>query len=248
MSSMLCCATAEHQESHFVDPGTVIEVYNINGNIIISGTDDNQVEINILKKTNKESDELNKVTFEISAGEKLVVRTKYLEQNPKVSVTYTIKVPSHARVGTIHTSNGNIDIESTKGELDLQTSNGDITVEGNDGSVKARTSNGDVVVENSDMVIEAVTSNGKIKAQLNDIPEEDIKIHSSNGSITLYIAGDIDAKVDASTSNGKVSASGFEFIKIVQSKSSLIGTLGDGGHEIDISTSNGSISLYATEE
>lgn len=248
MTGMLYCATAEHQETHHVEPGTVIEVYNINGDIIVSGWQENKVEINVLKKTNKESDELNKVTFEISAGEKLIVKTKYLEENPKVSVTYTIKVPAHARVGTMRTSNGKIEVAGTKGDAVLQTSNGDITVEGNEGTIKAKTSNGDILIENCDKVIEAVTSNGKIKAQLNDISDEDIRIHSSNGSINLYIASDIDARVDASTSNGKVSANGLEFIKIIKSKSSLIGTLGDGSHEIDISTSNGSINLYVTED
>ncbi len=248
LSGQLFSATAEHQETHSVEPGTIIEVYNVNGNIIINGWDDSKVEINVEKKTSKESSELEKVTFEIGLGEKLMIKTKYLEDDAKVTVNYKINVPSHARIGSIFTSNGDIELAGTAGDAILNTSNGNINIEKNEGSIKARTSNGDVIADKTDMIIEAVTSNGKIKVEIKTLPEDGATIRSSNGSITLYLEENMNANVNASTSNGKVSASNLSFVNLTQNKWSITGTLNEGGRDLNIKTSNGSIILYGFEE
>jgi hypothetical protein len=245
--SLLYGVTAEYHETYVVEPGTIIEVHNINGNIVIGASDNNKVEVNVEKKTNKSASELEKVTFDISVGEKLIIKTRYLEEKANVTVTYDIKVPTNVHVGSISTANGSIELEKTTGNLILHTANGDIIVEDHNGSVKAQTSNGDITTDDTDMIVEAITSNGRIEAELTAVPEEGIKITSSNGSIILHITKDADAEINAATSNGRVSIDDLELIDAVISKKSVVGILGKGGPEVHISTSNGTIYLEGLE-
>lgn len=240
--------TAEFCETCIVEPGTKIEVYNPNGNINISKWDKDFVEVYALKKTKHGEEELDKIKIEINTDNDIIVRTKYLEKNAKVSVDYTIRIPVDIFVHRIEASNGTIELHETRGDATVISSNGDINVKDVDGYINIRTSNGDIFVKGSTRVLEAVTSNGSVDAEINTVSDNGINIITSNGSIKLRIADNLNADIAAETSNGKISIHDAQFSIDKKSKTFLKGSINDGGGLIHAATANGNIGLYCIKK
>lgn len=236
--------TEEFRNTYDVYPGTVLEVDNINGGIIVTSWDKDQVEIYALMKTQYGQDELDKVSIEVNTGAKMVVKTKHPSMvTARVSVEYEIKVPEEVTVERLETTNGAIVLRDTTGDTTLHASNGGITVKNVDGSVKASTSNGFIEIEDVPGVREVSTSNGWIKVEIPALIN-DLEITTSNGAVTIYVAADLDADVKMSTSNGRLSVHDIQLTIKESSSTRIEGTLGDGGYDLTIETSNGNIDLY----
>lgn len=233
----------EFHNTYKVESGTRLNLYNINGGINISKCDEDYVDVYALKKTRYGEKELEKVKIKVSINGDMVIRTRHLKKNARVSVDYEIKVPSNVTVNHINTSNGRIELEGTKGDSILTTSNGRITVKNVDGNVSARTSNGRINIIGTPGILKATTSNSSIKAEIPSI-RQDIDFTTSNGSIDLYISADLDANIEMRTSNGKVSIHSIQILTSEMSKTYAKGKIGNGGNTINITTSNGKIDLY----
>lgn len=252
----------EFRETYTVDPGTRLEVHNANGEITVSTWNKNVVEVYALKKTRYGKDELKKVNIDVSTDDKITVRTEYLEKNARVSVEYTIHVPSNVEIDRLETSNGEITLTGTKGDARLITSNGEIYVKDVTGSVEAETSNGEIIIEGTTAavsavtsngeitikraksIVEAVTSNGNIEAEILHIPDKGSTIETSNGSIKLYLKDGLDADMRLTTSLGSVSVHDIDLLVSNQSKTYLKGKIGNGGALIKATTSLGEIDVY----
>jgi len=257
-------ATEKFHETYEVATGTKLELYNKNGAVTIRGWDKAYVDVYAKKKTNW-GGKLDNVKIEVTTeNETLVIKTVYLVKNPRVSVSYEIKVPETVTVRQVETSNGAIELEDIQGNVVAETSNGEIEVEDVDGDVKAKTSNGKIEIENVEGYVDAKTSNGSIKitevsgivavqtsngsiqAEIPEIPE-DVHIQTSNGSIELYLASDLNAEIEMETSNGRITIQDIEIIASELSKTSLKGRIGDGGKQLNVKTSNGKIEVYRLE-
>lgn len=240
--------TEEFRETYEVPRGIRMQVQNANGEIKISHWDEDHVEVYAKKKTNHGEAELAKVKIEVTIDDQMEIRTKYLEKNVRVSVKYDIKVPDGVIVEEVKTSNGEIEISGTRGDVRLMTSNGEIYVSDVMGSVSAQTSNGEIEIKRATAVLEANTSNGEIAVEIYDVPEGGTDISSSNGSIDVYIVDDLNADLRAATSIGKVQIRDVElrsrFTAVSQASTLLTGEIGDGGRSINVSTSNGEIELH----
>jgi hypothetical protein len=70
-----------------------------------------------------------------------------------------------------------------------------------------------------------------------------VRAHTSNGGITLRVPGEINARLAARTSNGRVTSDVEVRTSGEISKSRLEGILGAGGPLFDLSTSNGAIRI-----
>jgi DUF4097 and DUF4098 domain-containing protein YvlB len=196
--------TEEFRETYHVAPGTKMQVHNANGDIKISHWSEDYVEVYAKKKTNHGEEELTKIKIEVLIDEKMEIRTKYLEKNVRVSVKYDIKVPKGVIVEEVKTSNGEIEIRGTNGDVRVMTSNGEIYVFDVKGTVSAQTSNGEIEIRRTTAVLEASTSNGEILVEIHKMPEGGTHISSSNGSVDVYIADDLNADLSAATSLGTV--------------------------------------------
>ena len=160
--------------------------------------------------------------------------------------SFEITVPTlHGVVA--NSSNGSITIKGGSGSVELKTSNGAITIEDRGGDVRARTSNGRIQVARASGAFDLETSNGAVSI-ISGSPAlgapYDWRVSSSNGSIRVDLDKPLDARLRASTSNGKARveriSGGDGSSTLVSGKSIEV----DGSRgNITIDTSNGSITI-----
>ena len=267
-NAIVCFAgyTEEFHEIYEVKSGTGLRVENANGDIKISTWSKPHVEVQAIKKTTRDKDELAKVKIEVIIGDVMEIRTKYLEENLRVSVDYNIQIPEQVVVQKIETSNGDIDLIATHGDSKVITANGDVTLEkvggavqvhtaNGDvdvidmiGSIQVKTANGDVNIKGATTIIEAATSSGDISAAIKHVPDQGTKIKTTNGSIDLYIADKLDVDITLATSLGKIMIRDLELQTKISAKtestSVLSGALGQGGNLLNARTSLGNINVY----
>lgn len=235
--------TEEFRKTFKVETGTKIELHNNNGNINISKWDNDHVEVYAAKKTRKGKSELEKVKIEISTNGDMIIKTRYIKKNAKVSVSYEIKIPAGVIVGHIDNSNGKIELEGTSGDAMVGTSNGEINIRNVDGYVSTETSNGKIDIVGTTGVLKARTSNGSINAEIPSI-RDNVNITTSNGNIKLYISPKLNANIEMRTSNGKVSIHDIQMVVSERSSTHMKGSIGNGGSELYVETSNGNIDIH----
>jgi DUF4097 and DUF4098 domain-containing protein YvlB len=141
-----------------------------------------------------------------------------------VNVEFRVEVPADVEVKA-ETVNGGIEALGLHADAEIVTVNGNITAKTR-GAVSGSTVNG-----NLDVVVGRMPASGGLE------------FRTVNGSIWLKIAGDLDANLRATTTNGAIRC-GLELSDVTrQSRRSLRGTLGRGGPLLDVETVNGSIRL-----
>ena len=247
--------------SYQVEPGTKLELHNENGKVPIKRWDQSHVKVTAKKKTGR-GGKLENVEIKVTQAGTMNIETIHLVKNPRVSVTYDVRVPAEVIVNYVDTSNGGIKLEGTKGNAIVETSNGKIEIENVSGNIRARTSNGKIKMKDIDGYVsaetsngsievkkvagieKAETSNGSIEAEIPAIHDNDIRIKTSNGFIKLYLSPDLDANIEMRTSNGKIIIRDLEIVASEISKTKLKGRIGNGGRKIYGKTSNGSINLH----
>jgi hypothetical protein len=252
--------TETFDETYDIGPGSEFEIRNRDGKIEIQGWDGDQIKVHAIKKT-RSSGKLENVKIQVSPGAVFKVETIHLVYNPKVSVSYDIRVPLNVKVKRVMTSNGKIVLEKTQGDTEVETSNGKIVVEdvtgninastsngaieieGVKGFVTANTSNGAIDVEGVDGVIELETSNGAIEAEVQAVGDNGLRVRTNNGKIELYFASDLNVDIEAKTSNNDIELDEIEVVAQEISRNRLRGKIGSGGKMVSIKTSNGGITL-----
>lgn len=139
----------------------------------------------------------------------------------------------------MRTSGGSVALNSVSGPVEVQTSGGQINASQIEGGLRAHTSGGSIRFERISGPIEAHSSGGSINIELVG-ENQGIVARTSGGSITLRLPASVSGTLNASTSGGSVS-SDMPLTRSDVGKSSLRGTLNDGGAEIVARTSGGSI-------
>jgi len=259
LPTLLSAVTEVIQYEENIQPGTTISVDSFNGKVEISSWEKNFVKITATKKARKKK-YLENADIEIINGEVLKIKAIALRKNPKVGVSFQIKIPKSSVIqlvdnsnGTIElnnvkgdgrfdTSNGRIEIKNCSGDFVLDTSNGSIKCENVAGRISANTSNGSIKFFNVSEIKYADTSNGSITAELEQI-HNDLDLSTSNGSITVYLSSELNATVKASTSNSSVRMEDVSMRVDSQSRNKLRGTMGSGQYQVNLSTSNGGIKI-----
>jgi hypothetical protein len=130
-------------------------------------------------------------------------------------------------------------------DLDLSTSNGPIRVTGVEGGVQARSSNGAVTLQDVRGSVRAETSNGAVTVVLATGPGagDAVTLRTSNGPINLHLAETANARLEARTSNGRITS---ELPLEMQGRrqNEATGVLGQGEGRIELRTSNGAIRIH----
>lgn len=144
--------------------------------------------------------------------------------NNDTQVHFDVRIPAGIAF-TGHTVNGEINAESLQGDVDTHTVNGSIKV----------TTTGTAI---------ASTVNGSVNVTMGrgDFPEGGY-FKTVNGSITLRVAGAIDADLNAETLNGSITSEFPITLRGTASQRRIRGTIGNGGKSLSMSTVNGSIKL-----
>lgn len=227
---------------------TILKVTTINGQIEITVWDNSNISFNAVKKSSYGQEELDKTEINVIEDENQIeIEVKYTGQRQTTpSVDMNIKVPQYVIVDSAKTSNGAIKISGTKGDVKATSSNGAIVIENVEGYVSATTSNGRIEVRGTTGVKNLASSNLGVEAEVYDF-QENSRITTSNGGITVYINPLLNADIDMETSNGQISISGVILNLTISEDKHKSGILGDGGNQLNIHTSNGNINLIKLE-
>jgi DUF4097 and DUF4098 domain-containing protein YvlB len=225
--------------------GGSFSLKNTNGVVRLSTWTRDEVEIKAVKTARGSKENLDKVTIEVAATAGSVrVETVYPKlRNLRVSVAYEIKVPENARLEDVRTTNGDVDITGRLADIKAGSTNGDVRVDSAAGRCEVGTTNGDIRLINARGPVDAHTTNGGVQIDIGKV-EAAISAKSTNGSITLRTAGELNAELKARTTNGRIQTDFPITIQgIVRSGRSLEGRLGTGGPLIDLHTTNGGITI-----
>jgi DUF4097 and DUF4098 domain-containing protein YvlB len=113
--------------------------------------------------------------------------------------------------------------------------------------ITATTSNGSINVEAQQLdpgqPVKLTSSNGRIEFAAAAMKDNDVRIRTSNSSITVRLPANVDARLDASTSQGRIENEFDVSGSSGDSKKRLEGQIGRGGSLIQLGTSNGSIRI-----
>jgi hypothetical protein len=174
------------------------------GDIIITGSDKNEVTISVTARGSEEklkrfsvssSQEGN--TIRIDGKMKRQYLNMFGENTP--NVRFDVQVPKVYNL-RLNTSGGDIALDDIKGSLEGETSGGDLDLRHLEGKVRMNTSGGNVNLKSSegDFVLE--TSGGNMAG---DDVTGPVHLETSGGNIELQ---NCDGKVFASTSGGNIHA------------------------------------------
>ncbi len=182
--------TETFEEAYKIDSGAVFEIRNRDGKIRIEGWDGDEVMVRAIKKA-RWGGKLDNVKIQVLPGERFSIETIHLINNPKVSVSFDVRVPIDVKVEHANTSNGKIAIMKTHGDTNVESSNGKIEINDVVGNISASTSHGAISINQVKGFVSAETSNGAINVEG---VEGVVLLETSNGAI--------DAEVPAIGNNG----------------------------------------------
>lgn len=181
--------------------------------------------------------------FQRSPGVQLEIEAPVNTEIDLTNSNGRVEVNGIEGAGPVQTSNGRIVLEAVKGSHEVNTSNGSIEIKGMDGDGDVTTSNGKIVIKDATGLFSARTSNGSITFEGEMSGESTGRFETSNGSVKVNLKGAPNLKIDAGTSNGKISHE-VEGLNIeTSSRTKLVGSIGNGDGQLVIRTSNGSVSI-----
>jgi len=156
--------------------------------------------------------------------------------------SFELSVPAGATLD-LRSSNGSITAEGVTGGVTMESSNGELQVRGGQGRQDLRTSNGRIHIEAESAEVDAHTSNGEIVFE-GSLAEGNHTFETSNGGIEITLPAEARFRIDASTSNGKVSTDFPVTMTGTQDDNTLRGTVGESASvSIRAATSNGRIEI-----
>lgn len=227
-----------------IAPNGRVAIDNVNGSIKVETWDKDQVMVQATKTVRADDQEeaddyFNQLRVEIDNEKDYVeVHTHFPHENwggfwdwlfrggsRYGGVEYVLKVPATIKLET-ETTNGSVDVSSVVGGVRASSTNGQVNMDNVGGTVDGSTTNGNITA----------TISGKVQF-------EDLKLTTTNGSITVSCPENVNADVSAHTTNGSIS---LEFPVTIQgsfNNKSLDGKINKGGNRIYLHTTNGSIEI-----
>lgn len=180
-------------------------------------------------------------------------------------VDYLVTVPEGTDL-VIQGSNGNVWVGKGCDDVDIQGNNSDIELNEPTGSIRAKCANGRIRVLNAPKATEIETVNGSIYATvtggefkattangniLTTIARPDVKVcdlTAMNGGITLLLAENCSAEVEATTGRGDVRSELPVTAPTGTSKRrELRGRIGAGETQLNLNSLNGNISIARSD-
>ncbi len=221
----------EFHQTYPLDKQGKVRVENVNGDVRIVTWDREEIKVAAIKRAKKQ-EHLDEVKIEVDAkADHIRIKTKYpdskarRDKNNSVSVDYVLTLPKQSRLDRINTVNGNVEIEMASGDVEASSVNGNVTANGLAGQV------------------ELSTVNGSVKATFAEL-KKSVSLKSVNGSVTVALPPEANAKVSAHTLTGGINSDfGLQAKKHFPIGQNLDGKLGEGGPAIDLSTVNGGIRI-----
>src|SRR5215467_1992786 len=148
----------------------------------------------------------------------------------------------------IHTGDGHIRVAGAKGQIKLRTGDGSIECRDLDGKIEADSGDGHITLDGRFDTLNIKTGDGSINAHAQ--PGSKVisawSIRTGDGSVDLTLPGDLNANIDASTNDGRISLGIPVMVDGQFSNSQIHGKMNGGGQPVTIHTGDGSIRLSHT--
>jgi DUF4097 and DUF4098 domain-containing protein YvlB len=148
----------------------------------------------------------------------------------------------------IHTGDGHIRLDGAKGNIRLRTGDGSIEGRELDGQLEATSGDGHINVEGRFDSLNIKTGDGSVTARAN--PGSKLvngwTVRTGDGSVTMSLPGDLQANIDASTNDGRISLGLPVLVEGTMGTSQIHGKMNGGGAPLTIHTGDGSIHLSKT--
>jgi DUF4097 and DUF4098 domain-containing protein YvlB len=145
----------------------------------------------------------------------------------------------------VHTGDGHIDVQGAKGNIRLHTGDGHIEGRDLDGRADITTGDGHVNIEGRFDALNIKTGDGSVMARVGHGSKVSSpwNIHTGDGSVDLDLPGDLQANLDASTNDGRISLGFPVTVEGTFSSTKISGKINGGGQPIVVRTGDGSIHL-----
>ena len=160
------------------------------------------------------------------------------------SIRVEVRVPRESDLN-IHTDDGNVRVDSVRGNLQFETGDGDVRLRDVEGSLHADTHDGNVEVHGSFNVLNLHTGDGNIDAEVNpaSAPQPGWMLRSGDGNIRLRLPDNLGADLDAHSGDGEVHV-GFPITaSSAGNNNSVRGKINGGGISIELRTGDGDIKV-----
>ncbi len=179
-----------------------ISLTNVSGSIRIIGWNENRVQVDAVKRGNK--DDFSLVEIQVSdSPQRLEITTNYARTNWRTNrnvwVEYELKVPRGVILNSITTTSGDITITDAGSRVTARSTSGTVKVRGTGGDTNLNTTSGDITAERINGALTVNSTSGNITAT--DL-RDDVSITATSGEIRVEKAG---GRVNARATSGLIS-------------------------------------------
>jgi hypothetical protein len=261
----------DHQEKRFSVSGTPsVEATTFDGSIQVQSWDNPDVLVEIEKRgpTRAALDQIevraaqdgNRISVEARQPGRGAVHVFGFSVSPAARLIVWVPKRADVRVrsgdGSIsldrvsgkidaYTADGSIRAKELAGDITLTSGDGSVTVENVEGRLALDTRDGSVNVSGRLSVTRLHTGDGSIvyRAEAGTTMTDDWDLTTGDGAVTVYLPSDFGAELDAHTGDGSIRNDMALGAGSDNSRRTIRGRIGAGGHQLKIRTGDGSIRI-----
>lgn len=243
-----------------------VRVQTDDGSVRVSTGDIKQVEVRVeytgykldrdLRVSTTQSGDLVEVTAKTSGGSWFNFGPRHMNLRVEIHMPKDTDLEVTAGDGSVEavSTNGNLDVRTGDGHITVQGAKGNIRLHTGDGHIEARqldgraditTGDGHVNIEGRFDGLSIRTGDGSVTARANkgSTVSAPWNIHTGDGSVDLELPGEMQANLDASTHDGRISLGIPVMVEGTFSSTKIFGKMNGGGQPIVVRTGDGSIHL-----
>ena len=230
---------------------TALSAATENGAVSVSADADTLITVAVEKyaygrdKADAEKAIANVVYDDTVVGDELRAKVEMPSGSRPYGASLTITVPDSTDL-SFSTTNGDVAVASTVGNVNVITTNGNAELTGTRGTASASTTNGSLTVSVHSGPFHGATTNGNVDCDLAALgPFEDVELATTNGKVTLLLPADVSALIDATNTNGLITIHDFTVIYETQTEHHVRARIGSGSSSVTITTTNAGITVRA---
>ena len=220
-----------------------------NGAISVTASTGTVITVDVLKhaygrdKADAEQAIANVVYSDTVVGDELRVKAEMPSGSRPYGASFTITAPENVGI-SLSTTNGDVSVANTVGDINAGTTNGDIELAGTMGTASVSTTNGRLNVKVHSGPLYGGTTNGAVDCDLAALgAAESVGLATTNGAVTLLLPDDVSALIDITNTNGLITIYDFTVTYESQTEHHLRGRIGSGASSITITTTNGAVTV-----
>jgi DUF4097 and DUF4098 domain-containing protein YvlB len=196
-------AQDELHQSYPLNATGTVSVTNVSGFVRITGWNENRVQVDAVKRGNKEDFALVEIRV-TNSPERLQIETisqrSNWRPNRHVWVEYELKVPRGANLNSIATTSGDITITEAGARVTTRSTSGNVTVRGTSGDTHLNTTSGDITADRINGTLTIHSTSGDVR--VTDVSSK-LSVHTTSGDITATDLRD-DASITATSGEIRV--------------------------------------------